>query len=220
MEVPASDAIENFESLQDFAKSNPSATPFSQPGIEESVESSAQEPTQDPAPEPVFEEPPPVSTDIAEPAPAPLMDKVKEFSEQLPVGKPAVAAAYPFSLMITGKLTSTEKEKLKEVLSREQMGFQETDLEPQLNGDKVLIPRISEYAGIVLVQALRGAQAELTLGPSDQVFSTQDTISEARLASAPSPQSTAAEMSNDDPHPAESLPSPPARRYRDYRIPS
>lgn len=107
----------------------------------------------------------------------PALDKVKEYSERVSVGKPAVAASFPFSLLITGKLTAQEKEKLTDLLSRENMGIREVDLEPQFTGNRVLIPRISEYAGILIIQALRGTKAQMQLGPSDTIFATDDTRS-------------------------------------------
>jgi len=77
-------------------------------------------------------------------------------------------ASYPFTLRIRGKLTTLEKEKLCDILSREKMGIREVDLEPQFHADHILLPRISEYSGVILVQALRGTSATMELLPSDQ----------------------------------------------------
>jgi hypothetical protein len=121
------------------------------------------------------------------------IQKVKEFSEKMPMEKVQVPAAFPFSLLIEGELTPEEKEKLLDVLSRENMGFREVDLEPQLAGNRILIPRISEYAGIVLVQALRGTRAKMRLGPSETIFSAQDS-----------------EITNDPYQPGMRLPEPSA----------
>lgn len=107
------------------------------------------------------------------------IQQIKNFSEKLPMEKVQVPAAFPFSLIIEGELLPEEKEKLLDVLSRENMGFREVDLEPQLQNDRILIPRISEYAGVILIQALRGTCARMRLGPSDTIFSTDDTVSES-----------------------------------------
>ena len=111
-----------------------------------------------------------------EPSPGTL-DLLREFAEQTPVGKPVVQAEFPFSLSIEGRLTAEEKEKLVDLIKRENMGIMESDLEPQLAAGRILIPRISEYAGVLLVQALRAVNAEVKLGPSDSIFSTEDTRS-------------------------------------------
>ncbi len=109
---------------------------------------------------------------------APL-EKIRELSEQSAAAAPNVEAAFPFSLLIEGQLNEHDKTRILDLLSREQMGVREVDLEHQFTAGRVLIPRISEFAGILLVQALRGTQARMRLGPSDQIFATQDTRAEA-----------------------------------------
>lgn len=104
---------------------------------------------------------------------------LQEFAEKLEATQQPVSASFPFSLLITGPLSAHEKEKLLDLLSRHNMGIREVDLEPQFIGERILIPRISEYAGILLVQALRGTRAKLRLGPSDSIFSTEETREEA-----------------------------------------
>jgi hypothetical protein len=80
--------------------------------------------------------------------------------------------------MIVGRLTDHEREKLTDTLERNHMGIDAKDLVHQFEGDRVLIPRISEYAGVLIVQALRGTSATMRLAPSDQIFSTEDTRDE------------------------------------------
>ena len=106
------------------------------------------------------------------PPPPPGMDRVRQYSEQT---RTPVSAQFPFSLMIEGTLEPEERERLIDLLGREGFGISEVDLEPQLKAGKILIPRVSEYAGVLLVQALRTAKARIRLGPSDTVFSTGDT---------------------------------------------
>jgi hypothetical protein len=151
----------------------------------------------------------------AEPAPAPAapiaeptqsMEKIRRFSENASVVSSNVPAAYPFSLLIEGELNAHEREKLVDVLSREKMGIREVDLEPQFASHRVLIPRISEYAGILLVSALRGAQARLKLGPSDEIYAGSDTA--INPPSAPGPNQSRV-YSNENTHPAETLPVTP-----------
>lgn len=153
--------------------------------------------------ESVNEEPPSQQMVIAPPLLNPLL-KVKQFSESATVAQTSIPAAFPFSLLIEGQLSVHEREKLLDLLSRENMGIREVDLEPQLESGRILIPRISEYAGVLLVQALRGTSAELKLGPSDSIFSTSDTQEENDSSglAAPSLQYCSA----DSLHPAESLP--------------
>lgn len=106
------------------------------------------------------------------------LSSAKKFSEKMNAAQ-AVPASYPFSLLITGYLSDYEREKLIDILTRENMGIREVELEPQFASGKILIPRISEYAGILIVQALRGTRADLRLGPSDTIFSTAETREES-----------------------------------------
>jgi hypothetical protein len=116
---------------------------------------------------------PEFSTSISEtqvpesrPADSKTIDSIKNYSESLNAEAPA-SAQLPFTLRIEGKLTAQESEKLLDVLSREKMDIREVDIEPQLEAGRILIPRISEYAGVLLIQALRGVRAKIYFGPSD-----------------------------------------------------
>ncbi len=79
----------------------------------------------------------------------------------------SVPASYPFSVYIDGKLTPEEREKLLDLLSTQKFGISELDLELQLSSGKVLIPRISEYAAILIVQTMRDSEATLYMAPTE-----------------------------------------------------
>lgn len=134
------------------------------------------------------------------------MPELKRFSEQAAISRVSVPAAFPFSLSITGHLSASEKEKLLELLSTHNMGFREVDLEPQFESGRILLPRISEYAGILLAQALRGSKTRIRLGPSDSIFSSDDTRADSNETLPTSMHTTNAQASADLSHPAESLP--------------
>ncbi len=128
--------------------------------------------------------------------PANTMQQIQDFAENIPIGKPILQAAFPFTLMIEGKLSPQEKEKLLDLLSRHEIGIEKEDLEIQFQENRVLIPRISEYAGILLVQALRSSQAILKLVPSDSEI----------LHAPPKDTQTSQYISDAVEHPAENLP--------------
>lgn len=162
------------------------------------------EPSLDPAPQTMRANPPPFP-----PQPVPGgMDRLRQYSEGIAQSRTPVAAQYPFSLMIEGRLEADESARLIDLLGREGFGISEVDLEPQLKSGRILIPRISEYAGVLLVQALRTAKATIRLGPSDTIFATDATRAEAdEVASALS--ATIANVQSDSPeaeHPAERIP--------------
>lgn len=192
--APAQESPAGIPGLE-HASDPAAASPFN---LELSTEPAQQEPlSQDFALSPEA----PAQAPVQEPtqklaAPNPI-EKVKEFSEKMPMEKVQVPAAFPFSLLIDGEMTPEEKEKLVDVLSRESMGIREVDLEPQFAANRILIPRISEYAGILLVQALRGTRARMRLGPADEIFSAHD-----------------AEVTSDPYQPGMRLPEPEAPAAR------
>jgi len=129
--------------------------------------------------------------------PPSAMDAVRDFSEHVTIGEPALSASYPFTLMIEGELGTLEREKLLEFLGRENMGIREMDLEPQFESGRVLIPRISEYAAILIVQLLRSCDGiRMRMLPSD---------SSADWASIDQPGDRITTWSAEPAHPAESI---------------
>ncbi len=161
-----------------------------------------------PTPEaPVEAAPEEVVAEAPKPAPPPAAPK--KAPPTAPVAakpKSAVKPALPFSLMITGKLTDYEKAKLTDLLQRENYGIRETDLDPQFESGRVLIPQISEYAGILLVQALRGTSAEMKFGPADQIFASKDSVPEEEEDGAQESTTQISQESSLASHPAEDIP--------------
>lgn len=243
METVPIEKIDEFESLEDYAVSNPAAelppepSATSEAPIEghldsafptsDSFQSSSEfaieppSPVEERLPSLVAEGAPPFMDAPATTAPSPsppqqsrtALDQIKMYSENSTV-KATVPAAFPFSLMIHGALRPEEKEKLLTLLSEENMGFREIDLEPQLANNRILIPRISEYAGILLIQALRGTRAQIRFGPSDTIFSTEDTRSSSEEG-ADEVDENLSSFTSDFSHPAESIPVSSSDRISD-----
>lgn len=121
----------------------------------------------------------------------------------------AVKPAQPFSLLIRGRLTEYEQAKLLDVLHRENFGIREADLEPQLESGQLLIPQISEYACILLIQALRGTSADMRFGPSDRIFKSPSEEEKEETHESSLPPHFASQLqaeSSANPHPAELIP--------------
>lgn len=71
-----------------------------------------------------------------------------------------------FNLKIDGALNVQEQEKLRDVLLKEDLGIRDLDLEPQFHAGRILIPQISEYLGIWIIQQLRGSNTVMSLDPA------------------------------------------------------
>ncbi len=98
------------------------------------------------------------------------MDAVRNYSDHVAAASSPETAETPFSLLIEGALRQHEKEALLQILSRENLGIREVELEPQFAAGHLLIPRISEFAGVMIVQALRNSTARMRLGPSEKIY--------------------------------------------------
>jgi hypothetical protein len=120
-------------------------------------------------------EPPGFPEAPLEPAP----DSLAEASESVPASAPApLPAERPFTLLIEGTFTSEDREKLLELLSRENFGIREVDLEPQWEAGRLLLPQISEYAAMRVAQVLREGNLELKLEPAGSGASSLESSSE------------------------------------------
>lgn len=118
------------------------------------------------------------------------MESVRAYSDHVaPSASPAVAET-PYSLAIEGPIRQHEREALVNILTRENLGIREVELEPQFAAGHILIPRISEYAGVMIVQALRNTTAKIRLGPSERIFVSRESAdSEDPLIMPPTPES-------------------------------
>lgn len=116
-------------------------------------------------------------------AAAKTLDEVRNYSDHL--APSATPLEHPHSLLITGSLKEHERETLLKILSRENLGIREVELDPQFEAGKILIPRISEFAGVMIIQALRNTTALMRLGPSEKIFASRDSVDQDLLIFPP-----------------------------------
>lgn len=108
---------------------------------------------------------------VSEPPPTAATSAAIEDSFALPTeSEPAKAALAipaqrPFTLWIEGRFTDEDRDRILELLSRENFGIREVDLEPQWETGRVLVPQISEFAAMRVAQTLRESSLNLTLLP-------------------------------------------------------
>jgi uncharacterized protein YbjQ (UPF0145 family) len=121
---------------------------------------------------------PPLATPVT---PPPAVQRIKEnleqirnFSDKLSPSSTNIPAGIPYSILIDGKLELHEQERLLDIVSRETLGIRTVELEPQLQAGRILIPRISEYAGVQIAQALRNAKVTIRLGLSEKIYQNSE----------------------------------------------
>ncbi len=108
----------------------------------------------------------PDSPDSHDPSLSDPLAKTRDLAESMPIGTPQTEVAYPFHLRIEGFLTEAEKTVLLRFLLDEKIGIHPADLEVQFASGKILIPMLSEFAGIKLVGLLQFSKAKLLLFPA------------------------------------------------------
>jgi len=114
----------------------------------------------EPAPEHIFE------AAIDHSLAAPFLDDIKTYSEDTQGPMPEINLRYPFHLYITGKFGPFERDKLLYFITETPIGLSSSDLDLQIKSGRVLFPRISEFAGIKLIQELRDSGLQFSLKPS------------------------------------------------------
>lgn len=82
--------------------------------------------------------------------------------------------SFPFTVMIEGALSPLDRSKILSFVKNEKLGIDVKDIQLQLDSSKICLPRISEYAAVLLVQSLRDSQAVLRLFPSDSMVGPDD----------------------------------------------
>jgi hypothetical protein len=188
-EMPPSERVDSFESIDQLGMidhapvESPSAEPLAEPVADPFANEdafavtpadapplkAAVEPTSTPANDfgtdwnqPTQSHERPVAT--AEPFDA--MEEIKQYSENTRASNHDVPIHHPFHLLISGRFGPFERDKLLLFITENQIGVGSNDLDLQIKGGRVLFPRISEYAGIRLIQELRDSGLQFSLKPS------------------------------------------------------
>jgi hypothetical protein len=152
-----------------------------------------QEPNAAPeAPAPQSTEPEPLaSLEATESSPSPGVTLLTQ--------KAPIPAQRPFNLWVEGEFTAEDREKLTELLEREEFGIREVDLELQWETGRILLPQISEYAAMRVAQTLRESALELKM---------QANMIEAELPGSQKGLQSQTQTQTHSPaiHPAETIP--------------
>jgi hypothetical protein len=104
-----------------------------------------------------------------------MLDGLRHYSEKAQenaLREKAVAREaeifHPFHLHIQGNFDVYAQDKLMLFITEHQIGISSSDLSLQIKSSRVLFPRISEYAGIKLIQLLRDSGLTFSLKESEQ----------------------------------------------------
>jgi len=115
---------------------------------------------------------------------------IKQYSERSRETTFSSNAKSPFHLWMQGSFDPYSRDKLLLFITENPMGLNSSDLDRQINAGRVLLPRISEFAGIKLIQDLRDSGLSFKLAPSsrdeDEVLPEVENLRLAYVAPTPS----------------------------------
>jgi hypothetical protein len=132
------------------------------------------DPTPDFSSDPIFPEFP-VSN--SPPPPTAVLDEIRQYSEAKKEAPFDPGVRNEFHLLISGEFDTYSRDKLLLFLDNSAIGMTSSELDFQIKMNRVLLPRISEFSGIKLIQELRDSGLSFILknsDPEDSLHVAQD----------------------------------------------
>ena len=147
-----------------FAEITPDLGAFSGAPFAGDASPSEAPPTDDFSPDPIFPEfpvsdPPPPATAV--------LDEIRQYSEAKKEAPFDPGVRNEFHLLISGDFDTYSRDKLLLFLDNSAIGMTSSELDFQIKMNRVLLPRISEFSGIKLIQELRDSGLSFILRNSD-----------------------------------------------------
>lgn len=99
-------------------------------------------------------------------APVPLLDDLRIYSESQKSAPFDPGIRLEFHLQISGDFDPYSRDKLLLFITDHPIGMTSSELDFQLQAGRVLLPRISEFSGIKLIQELRDSGLDFSLAPA------------------------------------------------------
>jgi hypothetical protein len=157
------DPFANFDapqSLEDALNSDPVATDF-----DLSPDAPLPLDTLTEIPEPLAEDPAPVFAPLP---PKPVLDDLRSYGESKKEVAFDPGSRNEFHLLITGDFDPYSRDKLLLFLTENSIGITSSELDFQIKSHRVLLPRISEFSGVKIIQDLRDSGLSFALKKSDE----------------------------------------------------
>jgi hypothetical protein len=185
---PAAEApiekVDSFDSmLPDMSLPEPDyAAPAESPALDfGSVEPAASEGDFDPfaelsAPELPAAAPPPSdfqddfapTPSMRSTTPSDPLDDLRQYSHSVQGSSQHVQVFVPYHLYLNGTFGPYERDKLLLFITENDIGLSSQDLDLQIRAGRVFFPRISEFAGVKLIQELRDSGLHFRFTPSER----------------------------------------------------
>src|SRR5262249_37607678 len=96
------------------------------------------------------------------------LDDLRQYSQSIQGTSQLVQVLVPYHLYLTGTFGPFERDKLLLFITENEIGLSSQDLDLQIRSGKVFFPRISEFAGIKLIQELRDSGLQFRFVASER----------------------------------------------------
>jgi len=116
--------------------------------------------------EPAIDTPPEARVEFMPAPELEPLDSIKDYSERAQEASVRVYEKVPFHLNMNGDFDPYARDKLLMFIDENPIGLNSSELDRQIAAGRVLFPRISEFAGIKLIQDLRDSGLTFKLSPS------------------------------------------------------
>ncbi|MBS1960306.1 MAG: hypothetical protein JST80_12585 [Bdellovibrionales bacterium] len=157
---PPTETVDSFESIMpDMSLPDPT-TSTQAPSVTNDTAKPDDFETQFESSEPTAAE----KTDAADP----VMDEIRNYSHSVQGTSQLVDIFVPYHLYLSGTFGPYERDKLLLFITENEIGVGSQDLDLQIRSGKVFFPRISEFAGVKIIQELRDSGLKFKFVPSDR----------------------------------------------------
>lgn len=112
------------------------------------------------------------------------ISQVKNFGEQLSIGRPQVEASPAFSLLASNNGAPFSEKAIRTItdaLTSDDYGVRLQDIEVQLRSGKFFVPQISEFAAISLAQKIRDVVDDIQIGLANEMFAGKSSSDDLNL---------------------------------------
>lgn len=108
---------------------------------------------------------PPASTESAK-----TFEEVREYGEKIAIGHPKLEASPAFSIFAVGHFDEKRRNLITTAVSELSLGIHPDEVLIGLTSGKLLIPRISEYAAVLIGQKIREFTDDVRIDLSSKIY--------------------------------------------------
>jgi hypothetical protein len=134
-------------------------------------------------------------------SPSPTVFRATPLPEEVPAGHPDL-----YTLVIEGNLSPEEREKLTDLVLRNDLGIKEADLAIQFRSQQIFLPKLTEFTAVVIAQAMRAVGGRLRVFHASRLEDPSRQSEGVLTGQANQDMNTKVTLAAPMDHPAEQIP--------------